>query len=104
MDVADTPACGEWTLYTHKTVLVTAKHIDMAHNSSVLFEDIATTIDGGVDATANQTAAALLGCGKDGGSMGVLVNATNPTYNSTAYEKLSAVAGGILIKVVSSGN
>ena len=102
MNVADTPACGEWSLYTHNTLQITATHLDTVHNSSVLFEDIANTLDGGVDATADQAAAALFGCGGDGGSMGVVVNATHPTYNSTAYVKLDAVAGGILIKVVSS--
>ncbi|KIH93808.1 hypothetical protein SPBR_06299 [Sporothrix brasiliensis 5110] len=78
MNVADTPACGEWGLYTHNTVQITAKHIDMTHNSTVLYEDIDNTLDGGVDATADQAAAALFGCGTDGGSRGVVVNTTTP--------------------------
>ena len=104
MNVDDTPGCGERSLYTHNTVHITAKHIDTVRNSSVLFEDIATTLDDGVNAMADKVAAALLVCGGDGGSMGVVFNATPPTYTSAAYAKLDAVAGGILINVVSSGN
>lgn len=103
MNVADTPTCGEWSLYTHNTVQIIAKHIDTTHNSSVLFEDVANTIDGGAHATADQAAAVLFGCGTDGGSLGVVVNATHPAYNTTAYAKLDAVPSGIIIKVVASG-
>ena len=103
MNIDDTPGCGEWSLYTRGSVLITAKHVDMAFNSSVLFEDIATTIDGGPNATPEQQAAALLGCATDGGSLGTIVNATNPAYTSAAYKALSAVSSGLVIKVVAAG-
>lgn len=79
---------------------ITAKHLDMAHNASVLFEDIATTLDGGEKADAATASLALFGCGTDGGSLGVAVNSTNSAYTSGAYKALSAVPSGILIKVV----
>lgn len=100
MNINETNECGEWSLYVHGSVRVTAKHISMAVNSSVLYEDVATTIDGGPDATPEQADEALIGCDTEGGSLGVLVNSTHPTYNSTAYKTLSAVTSGIVIKVV----
>lgn len=72
MTAATAPNCAEWSLYTHGTVLATARHINSTANSSVLFADIANTIDGGVGATDAQKAASLLGCGTDGGSVGVV--------------------------------
>ena len=58
MNVADTPDCGEWSVYARGSVLITAKHLSQTINSSVLFEDIATTIDGGVNASAEMQATA----------------------------------------------
>jgi len=43
------PGCDEWTLLTTGTVTVLAKHTSNAVSSSVLLEDIATTMDGGPD-------------------------------------------------------
>lgn len=102
MTVADAPDCAEWTLYTHGTVLATAKHIDSTLNSSVLYADIANTIDGGAGATAAQQAAAIIGCGTAGGSKGVAYDPTNPQYNTAAYLADDYSPGGILIKIVSS--
>jgi len=101
MKDSETADCGEFTLYPKGTVQIIAKHITMGVNSSVLYEDIANTIDGGANATVAQQEEALLGCGSDGGSFGVVVNRTHPTYSSAAYTKLSAVTSGIIIKVVS---
>jgi len=103
MAAADAPDCGEWLLYSSGTASVFAKHINNTVNSSVLFADIATTIDGGPNATPEQQqAASLLGCATDGGSLGVAVNATHPTYSGSTYPA-GYVTEGILIKVVSSG-
>lgn len=84
---------------------VTAKHLGATRNSSVLFEDIATTLDGGAGAngTDAQKAGFIVGCGTDGGSMGVAVNTTSPSYNSTVFQNLYSVTDGILIKVVGAG-
>ena len=90
----------EWSLYNHGTVLATARHIDRTANSSALFADIANTIDGGVNATDAQKAAALIGCGTAGGSLGVLYNASNPQYNTAAYIANSYTPSGLLIKIV----
>lgn len=62
--------CSEWTLplVGAGTVLALAKHINPRTNSGVTYTDLARTIDGGVNATAAQLAASLLGsCGKKGG-------------------------------------
>ncbi|KAJ3491614.1 hypothetical protein NLG97_g5560 [Lecanicillium saksenae] len=69
--------------------------------ADVLFADIATTIDGGPNATPEQQAAALIGCASDGGSLGVAVNASNPTYKGSTYPK-GYVTKGILVKIVAT--
>jgi hypothetical protein len=83
--------------------LITAKHIDPAVNSSVLFTDIANTIDGGASATASQQAVALVSCGTDGGAEGAAYNSTTAGYNTATYLASGYTPSGILIKVVSSG-
>jgi hypothetical protein len=102
MAAADAPDCGEWLVYAHGTAQAFAKHIDNTVDTSVLFADIATTIDGGPNANSTQQAAALIGCGTDGGSLGVLVNAASPTYSGSTYPA-GYVTSGILIKIVASG-
>ncbi|KAL6824639.1 hypothetical protein J3E69DRAFT_337167 [Trichoderma sp. SZMC 28015] len=102
MSAADAPDCAEWTVYSHGTVQVIAKHIDDTVDSSVLYADIANTIDGGTGATAAQQAAALIGCGTDGGSLGVVYNASNPAYSASTYPT-GYTPEGILIKIVTTG-
>ncbi|TRX94652.1 hypothetical protein FHL15_004424 [Xylaria flabelliformis] len=102
MAAIDAPDCGEWLLYAHGTAQAFAKHLDNTVNSSVLFADIATTIDGGPGANATQQAFALIGCSTDGGSVGVAVNASNPTYSGSTYPA-GYVPQGILIKMVATG-
>ncbi|KAL1901067.1 hypothetical protein Sste5346_002134 [Sporothrix stenoceras] len=87
-------------LLTRYTARIKVKHIDPVHNSSVLYEDIANTLDGGVNATDDQMGAVLFGCGANGGSMGVVVNATHPTYNSSYFAYQHAVTSGIIVKVM----
>lgn len=103
MLTTDGTDCPEWSLYTRGSVLITAKHVNPAINSSILFEDIAATIDGGSAATAAQQAAALYGCGTTGGSKGAAANMTAPAYNTTAYRASGYSPSGIVIKVVASG-
>ncbi|KAK4164602.1 hypothetical protein QBC43DRAFT_378486 [Cladorrhinum sp. PSN259] len=102
MAATDAPDCGEWQLYSHGTAQAFAKHINNTVNSSVLFADIANTIDGGINNNSTQQEAALVGCGTDGGSMGVVVNATHPTYSGSTYP-IGYETGGIMIKIVASG-
>lgn len=102
MAAADAPDCGEWVVYSHGTAQAFAKHINNTANSSVMFADIATTIDGGPNATPAQLATSLIGCGTDGGSLGVLVNATHPTYKGSTFPA-GYTTGGIVIKIVSTG-
>jgi hypothetical protein len=101
MAAADAPDCGEWTVYAHGTALAVAKHVDNTVNSSVLFADIATTIDGGPKATPAQQAGALIGCGSSGGSLGVQVNISNPAYTASTYPA-GYTPAGILIKIVAA--
>ncbi|KAF2663357.1 hypothetical protein BT63DRAFT_125528 [Microthyrium microscopicum] len=98
---ADAPDCGEWTIYARNSAVATAKHIDNSVNSSVLFADIANTIDGGAKATPEQQAAALISCGTSGGSLGVLVNASNPAYTASTYPT-GFKPSGILVKIVAA--
>ncbi|KAI8953888.1 hypothetical protein F4801DRAFT_576205 [Xylaria longipes] len=102
MLAADTPNCEEYTLYQRGTVLALGKHIVPTVNSSVLFADIANTIDGGASATPEQQLAALVGCAEAGGSFGVAYNASNPQYHTATYTSKGYTPDGILIKIVSS--
>ncbi|KAH7416782.1 hypothetical protein BKA64DRAFT_739380 [Cadophora sp. MPI-SDFR-AT-0126] len=102
MLIADTPNCAEWSVYSQGSVLITAKHIDNTKNTSVLFADIANTIDGGEFPTEASKAAALIGCGTDGGSLGTLINSTNTAYNTTVYRNSGYSPSGILIKLVAN--
>ncbi len=102
MNAKDTAVCGEWTVYSHRSALVSIKHIDDAVDSSVLFEDIATAIDGGEKAAPEQQSLALLGCGTNGGALGVRANASNPAYDAAAYVAAGYKTTGLLVKVVSS--
>jgi hypothetical protein len=101
MAATDAPDCGEWTIYARNSAVAIAKHINNNVNSSVLFADIATTIDGGAKATPEQQVASLAGCGTSGGSLGVMVNATNPAYTASTYPA-GYKTSGILVKIVAA--
>ncbi|KAG4427772.1 hypothetical protein IFR05_016744 [Cadophora sp. M221] len=92
--------CAEWSIYEAGTVLVLAKHIDPRVKTSVLFEDIANTIDGGEAGPAVGATDYILNCGINGGSLGVKVNATRPEYNTPEYIASGAKTAGIAIKIV----
>ncbi|KAM0668139.1 hypothetical protein ACQRIT_000630 [Beauveria bassiana] len=85
--------CAEWTLPVPNggTVLALAKHTSSWLTSSVLYEDMATAIDGDKG---------LLRCGKQGGQVGVAANLKNPMYNTEEYKKSGAKPEGILLKIV----
>lgn len=98
MTAADTPDCAEWSLFSNGSTLAVAKHLNEKIDSSVLFEDIATTIDGG-----GKSKQGIISCLDKGGSLGVVANSSNPAYNSLDYLASGAEPDGILIKIVSSG-
>ncbi|KAG7289221.1 hypothetical protein NEMBOFW57_005586 [Staphylotrichum longicolle] len=100
MNANDTQGCGEWSVYARRNTLVTIKHINDTIDSSVLFEDIATAIDGGEKATPEQQQKALLGCGVDGGAFGVQANLSNPAYSAASYLAAGYKTSGLLVKVV----
>jgi hypothetical protein len=100
MNANDTQDCGEWSVYARRGTLVAIKHINDTIDSSVLFEDVATTIDGGENATPEQQQNALLGCGTDGGAYGVQANLSNPAYSAASYVAAGYKTSGLLVKVV----
>lgn len=93
--------CAEWTLPVPDagSVLALAKHIKPRVNSSILYTDLATAIDGGVGA-ADGGSHELLGCGEKGGQFGATGNMSNPAYSTDEYKKSGATPDGILIKLV----
>ncbi|KAI0181025.1 hypothetical protein GGR52DRAFT_577683 [Hypoxylon sp. FL1284] len=102
MEAADAPDCGEWAIYSHGTAQAIAKHLNNTVDTSVLFADIANTIDGGAGAGEPEQAAALIGCGSDGGSLGVVYNASNPAYSASTYPA-GHTPDGVLVKIVATG-
>ncbi|KAK1976440.1 hypothetical protein LZ30DRAFT_753472 [Colletotrichum cereale] len=100
MKAADSPDCGEWPLYNRGTVAAYAKHIDNTIDSSVLFEDIANTIDGGIGSTRSVS---IIDCLSEGGSLAVQANLTHPAYSTATYTAAGYKPSGILIKIVNSG-
>ncbi|KAF9872608.1 hypothetical protein CkaCkLH20_09787 [Colletotrichum karsti] len=99
MNMADAADCGEWSLYARGTALAVAKKVNMTYDSSVLFEDVANTIDGGTGAIRRN---GIHRCGADGGSLGVVVNATHPSYSLPSYVDSGAKPAGIVIKIVAN--
>lgn len=94
--------CQEWGIEVPGagTVLPLAKQTGPRVTSSVLYADIADTIDGGLDATASQRAASLVGCAANGGQVGIKTDTTNPYYNTPQYVASGAKPTGLVIKVV----
>ncbi|KAK1750484.1 hypothetical protein QBC47DRAFT_365367 [Echria macrotheca] len=92
--------CEEWTIASEGTVMVLAKHTSARLNTTVLYEDIANTLDGGEKPTDAQLKASVLGCGKNGGQVGLIYNATNAAYTSETYKAWKATPSGLVIKVV----
>jgi hypothetical protein len=92
--------CQEWTLPVTGagTVLALAKHITPRVNSSVLYTDIADTIDGGGDGGPGDTS--LFGCGGHGGMMGVKTDPSNREYQTDEYKASKYKPSGILVKLV----
>lgn len=93
--------CAEWTLPIENggTLLALAKHISARVKSSILYEDLAAAIDGGLDAPDGGKKE-LLGCGKNGSMMGVTANLENPLYSTDSYKEGNAKPGGILVRLV----
>lgn len=101
MELPAADNCAEWQVTVKGSTLIVAKLIGNSA-ASVLFDDIAATIDGGPKATPAQVAAALLGCGSDGGQIGVAVNTTDPRYQLPQFTNGTYVNTGIIIKAVAN--
>ncbi|KAH8649609.1 hypothetical protein BGZ60DRAFT_520605 [Tricladium varicosporioides] len=101
MEVKKADNCAEWKVVTpdnSSTWLLVKLTGD--NDTAVTFNDLASTIDGGENASAAQTAAALLGCGTAGGQMPVAVNASDPAYKSATFVNGKYTNVGILAKIV----
>ena len=92
--------CDEWTVLDSGTVRVLAKHTSNAVNSSVLLEDMASTIDGGPDATDAAKQKAVIHCAEHGGQLLITANTSNPAYSSDAYKSSGNKPTDILVKIV----
>ena len=99
MKAADAADCAESLLYSHGTAAAYVKKVDLTFDSSVLFEEIANTIDGGKTATTTRN---LLSCDYAGGSLGVNVNATAKACTSKSYIANGYKPAGLLIKIVAA--
>ena len=78
-----------------------AKHINPRTNSSVLFADLANTIDGGENPTPAQLSASLFeACGSHGGMRGVIVNSSDPAYSTPGYISGKGRPTNIIVKIV----
>ncbi|KAI4953344.1 hypothetical protein J4E86_006886 [Alternaria arbusti] len=86
-------ACEEWAIAVPDagTVLALAKHSKPDVSTSILYADIAATID---------AIGGLLECQSNGGQMPTMVNKTNPAYTSAEYKATKATPDGITIKLV----
>jgi hypothetical protein len=82
----------EWTLPVPDsgTVLALAKHISPRINSSVLYMDLANTIDGGVSTSEEDKKNSMLGYGTNGGMIGVKTDPKNPEYATDEYKARKA--------------
>ncbi|KAK3997775.1 hypothetical protein QBC44DRAFT_363967 [Cladorrhinum sp. PSN332] len=92
--------CEEWTIASEGTVIVLAKHTSARLNTTVLAEDIANTLDGGEGATPDQIQNSILGCGENGGQVGLIYDKNNQAYNDERYKGWKATPSGLVIKVV----
>ncbi|KAH6990271.1 hypothetical protein EDB80DRAFT_729832 [Ilyonectria destructans] len=100
MTAQHAPNCAEWALFTQGSVVALAKHIGSDKDSSVLFEDIANTIDGGQE--RDQVGPALIQCLAAGGRAGVIFNSSDAGYNTKEYLDKGYTPQGILIKLVTT--
>ncbi len=101
MTTEDADNCAEWQVTAKGGTWALAKLVG-DYSVAVTFTDIANTIDPGAAATPEQKAASLVNCGTAGGQMGVIVNATDPLYQSAEFVDGGFTTEGIIIKLVHS--
>ncbi|TLD20772.1 hypothetical protein PspLS_08664 [Pyricularia sp. CBS 133598] len=79
--------------------MLLAKHIDQSITSSVTYEDLVYTIDGGEFAIEKERNAALFGYQGNGGQRRVITKANNPAYQTAEYKKSRVKPEGIVMKL-----
>ncbi|KAL8345404.1 hypothetical protein RB601_005442 [Gaeumannomyces tritici] len=77
---------------------------DLSITSSVTYNDMADSIDGGEDATDSKRDAALLGFGANEGQRGVVAKSSNPAYQTPEYKDTGAKPEGIVIKLIDASD
>jgi hypothetical protein len=80
--------------------MVLIKQTSGRYNSSVLLEDVANTLDGGLNATATSLKNSILGCGTNGGMIRIQWNSSNPIYKSDKYLVTKAKPDNLIMKLV----
>ncbi|ATY60552.1 hypothetical protein A9K55_005455 [Cordyceps militaris] len=101
MNEADADNCAEWQVTTKGKTWALAKLVG-DDSAAVTFNDIANTIDPGAKAADADKEKALVKCGTAGGQMGVLVNITDPLYQSKEFLDGGYTNQGLVIKLVHS--
>lgn len=98
MPLPDADNCAEWQVTTKGGTWALAKLVG-DEGAAVTFNDIANTIDGGATPTSEQIAKSLTHCATAGGQMGVIVNATDPLYQSDEFISGGYTNQGIVSKL-----
>ncbi|KAH8879054.1 hypothetical protein GQ53DRAFT_672898, partial [Thozetella sp. PMI_491] len=92
--------CDEWPVLTTGSVLVLAKHTIDAVNANVFLEDMANTIDGGVNASNTSKKNAIIYYDEHGGQFVVQANTSNPAYQTETYKASGNKPQDILMTIV----
>ncbi|KAJ2966838.1 hypothetical protein NQ176_g9955 [Zarea fungicola] len=101
MNEADADNCAEWQVSAKGKTWALAKLVG-DDSAAVTFNDIANTIDPGVNAPDSAKDKAIVKCGTAGGQMGVIVNTADPLYQSKEFIDGGYTNQGIVIKLVHS--
>lgn len=99
MNEADADNCAEWQVSNKGKTWALAKLVG-DDSAAVTFNDIANTIDPGAQSSDVEKDKALVKCGTAGGQMGVIVNTTDPLYQSKEFVDGGFTNQGIVVKLV----
>ncbi|KAK2013596.1 hypothetical protein LZ32DRAFT_691063 [Colletotrichum eremochloae] len=103
MSFPEADNCAEWQVTTKGGTWVMAKLVGDGA-AAVTFYDIANTIHGGATPNDAEKKKSLVNCGTAGGQMGVIINGTDPLYQSKEFVDGGFTNKGIVIKLVHNPN
>ncbi|KAF3799097.1 hypothetical protein GCG54_00001205 [Colletotrichum gloeosporioides] len=88
-------------LFSAGSVMALAKHVNPRTNSTVIYADLARTIDGGDGASEEQCKASLLrSCGSNSGQPAVIVGPEDPAYKTPECIAANMKPANIIVKLV----